>query len=404
MPILLIERDPFLEVEDAADGTRLPGNVRRPLYGTTRKEPSFAYLRVYQDQGAGHGAKPISLINSSAPGGEGYSNSNFILQTVSEERQEKAQVVDTFGDHYVFFYGEQPQVLQVQGVLLNTADFNWRNEFIANYERYLRGTKCVENRCRVYLGYEDKLAQGYIMNFAAPQTAENPDFVSVQFSMLLTKPPLDLTGASDVLQNTTQGEDPWTYRSLEISSVADAQAAVRALLGESSVALEAAAFGGSRRTLLWYPEYIGRVIRTERTRFNPITGDAETAAEAEASEAARLEAARLVADSQEALRAAVTLDSQPPNAAVAAKAKPEEAAEPDQVVIPPPPPLAERTALEVAASRGFLDYVVAVHTEVSAVAPVIPIQVAVATNAGLGAAATTLFALGTAVRSYVVKE
>ena len=38
-------------------------------------------------------------------------NSNFLIQAVTEERMEKQQVVETFGESFIFFFGERPRVI-----------------------------------------------------------------------------------------------------------------------------------------------------------------------------------------------------------------------------------------------------------------------------------------------------
>ena len=47
---------------------------------------------------------------------------DWILQGVREARMEKTQVVETFGDSYLYAFGEKPRVLAFQGLLMNTAD------------------------------------------------------------------------------------------------------------------------------------------------------------------------------------------------------------------------------------------------------------------------------------------
>ena len=195
-PIVLLEKDPFVDAEASASENAFESNVnvRRPVYGMTVKEARFAYMSVYQDTAAAtEGIVPISLVDSSAPGGFSESNHNFILQSVQETRQERVQIVETFGDHFAFFYGEKPIVLQVSGILFNTADFNWNNEWLRNYDEFLRGTKCVEHRARVFLGWDDVLAQGYILSSSIVYSAEQPNVCPFSFQMLLSKPPLDMS-------------------------------------------------------------------------------------------------------------------------------------------------------------------------------------------------------------------
>jgi hypothetical protein len=151
------------------------------------KATRHAFLSVYHADGGKH----VSLVDSSAFGtheGMGHSPAthNFILQSVQYQVQEKAQIQQTFGPFYVFFYGQQPTVLQCSGLLLNGRDFNWKNEWLRNYDRYLRGTKCVESRSRVYLGFDDVLIGGYIMGTGNVYDASNPVVCPFSFSFLVT--------------------------------------------------------------------------------------------------------------------------------------------------------------------------------------------------------------------------
>jgi hypothetical protein len=219
MPVILIQKDPFTEAEQQIEDEGLYANnfnIRRPLLGMNVKQPRFAFLSLYQDLGDGSQAQAVSIVDSSAPGGYSNANHNFILQSVSETRTEKAQIVETFGDHFVFFYGQKPIILQVRGILFNTEDFNWKNEFLGNYSRFLRGTKCVENKTRVFLGYDDVLAQGYMLNVAVAHDKDMPNVVPVSFSLLLAKPPLDLSNAMAPLDSPNPGaEQPYQYRTYD---------------------------------------------------------------------------------------------------------------------------------------------------------------------------------------------
>lgn len=223
MPVILIEKDLFSELDDRLALNRENGatgnrNVRRPLWGLRVKDPTFAWLGVWQDLGEGGPAQPISIIDSSSPGGfaSEAGTHNFILQAVSEQRQEKVQIIETFGDHFAFFYGQKPIILSVQGMLFNSSDFNWKNEFLANYDRFLRGTKCVENKTRVFLGFDDVIAQGYLLNVQINYDKDMPVVVPFSFNMLLTKPPLDLSKAASALDNPDPGTlEPGQYRTLE---------------------------------------------------------------------------------------------------------------------------------------------------------------------------------------------
>lgn len=178
--------------------------VRRPLNGLTIKERTPASLSVIRKDGT-----PIMLNNML--GGEGtdytwlseYSGApeknpvtgasanayytDFSIFQLQESREERMQVIETFGENFVFFFGERPRFLSMGGILANTRDFPWRSIWWENYDKYLRGTKCVENRARVYLAWDDVLVEGYIVSSSATDSSSDPNQIPFNFTMLLTK-------------------------------------------------------------------------------------------------------------------------------------------------------------------------------------------------------------------------
>ena len=180
-----------LDIEKAgASGSAMStGNVRRPTRGIQLKNDTYATLKVLRGNGT-----EIALVNAGAkyggtgPDGKMMSTeySNFLIQSVSEDRMEKQQIVETFGEAFIFFFGERPRVLNIQGVLLNTFDFNWEAEWWHNYENYLRGTKCVEHDARVYLTYDDTLVSGYIISTSSGKNSQERNHVGFNFQLFVT--------------------------------------------------------------------------------------------------------------------------------------------------------------------------------------------------------------------------
>jgi hypothetical protein len=188
MAILLLEKDPFVE-DMSSDSDALVvdnTNTRRPLYGIARKETRYAYISVRSASEGGETVNPVSIVDSSAPKGMSNANHNFILQSVQIQRQEKAQIIETFGQEYAFFFGQRAQIISFQGALINTSDFNWKNEWLRNYDTYLRGTKCVETKSRVYVGFDDILVVGYVLGTSVAMTHDNPNMCPFSFQLLLT--------------------------------------------------------------------------------------------------------------------------------------------------------------------------------------------------------------------------
>lgn len=155
--------------------------ARRPLRGIEIKDDTYAFMKLVRSDGS-----EIKLIDSSAPDGTSTQYSNFILQSVQEARMEKHQIVETFGQPYIYFFGESPRFLDVQAVLVDSLDFNWYAEFWENYNRYFRGTRAVELNARVYLFYDDNVVEGYALMAQAQKNADQPYQARLSFRMYLT--------------------------------------------------------------------------------------------------------------------------------------------------------------------------------------------------------------------------
>jgi hypothetical protein len=207
MPVFVeVTPDPFassfrnLAVGDPNEEGSRPGSgrsraigtfdhVRRPVRGIQIKEDTYATIQVRTADGRNiplidAGGAKIDESNPDFAYTDQYSN--FLLQAIQEERTEKMQVVQTFGEPFVFFFGESPRLIAGSGILLNTEDFNWRAEFLENYDKYLRGTKCVQSKTRVTLSWDDIVVEGYFIKVSISDTADNNNFVRMEFQMFLT--------------------------------------------------------------------------------------------------------------------------------------------------------------------------------------------------------------------------
>jgi hypothetical protein len=156
-------------------------NVRRPLRGLEVKEDTYACLKVLRSDGS-----EVRFMDSSDASGTSTSYSNFILQSVQEQHMEKHQIIETFGDAYIYFFGEAPQFLDVQAVLINSNDFNWEAEWWANWNTVLRGSKSCENGARTYLFYDDNVVEGYMLLSSANKISTEPFQVNMTFRMFVS--------------------------------------------------------------------------------------------------------------------------------------------------------------------------------------------------------------------------
>lgn len=167
------------DARTAGAGRRM---ARRPVRGLEIKEDTYAILKLIRVDG-----REIPLIDSSSPDGQTNSGyANFMLQSVQEARMEKYQIVETFGESYIFFFGESPRFIDVTAIIINSNDFNWEAEWWENYNRYLRGTKSVELGARTYMFYDDNIVEGYVLMAQAAKVADQPLQLQLTFRMFIT--------------------------------------------------------------------------------------------------------------------------------------------------------------------------------------------------------------------------
>lgn len=114
-------------------------------------------------------------------------STEFILEDVQEQMAERFQLQETFGDFNVFFFGKRAEIYTYSGSLLNAdGNLQWRNQFLDNYDRFLRGTKAAELKARVYLLYDDVIREGFILSAGIAQNSFTEGVVKFNFTMLIT--------------------------------------------------------------------------------------------------------------------------------------------------------------------------------------------------------------------------
>ncbi len=111
---------------------------------------------------------------------------NFLLTSVVAAKQERYQIVETFIRHLIYFMGKAPEIYKYSGTLYDAKNAEWFEDFEDAYENHLRGTKCVENRTRVFLDYEGRLVTGYMLSCMFQKMAEQPFAVQFSFDLFIT--------------------------------------------------------------------------------------------------------------------------------------------------------------------------------------------------------------------------
>lgn len=214
-----LQEDPFVEAfeDEHEQAKKIDLTPRRPLRGIQLRRDQVAYITIIDKYG-----KHIPLVDAGGEEdelgvGRSVRYTNFLVQSYAAQRKEKQQIIQTFGEDFTFFYGEQPKIYNVNGILMHTADFNWRNEFLYNYDNYLRGTKLVERKARAYIIQGGLMWEGYLIGFAHQESSAQPYHVSFSFQFLLTAETIvDNVGDVSFPQFEFEGytSQPWAFRAL----------------------------------------------------------------------------------------------------------------------------------------------------------------------------------------------
>ena len=182
------------EITDSQD----MGKRNQIIRGVQRKEETYATLQIIE-------------AGKLKPDKDDMVFEEFLLQNVQEASQEKYQLVETFGDTVGFFFGSRPKVYTYSGVLLNTYDYPWRDNWKSFYESKLRGTKCVETSRRAYLTYDFVIREGYILSMGMSDNSSLPNSLDFNFTMFITREanlnPQDKTKYSSVVKLENQANE-----------------------------------------------------------------------------------------------------------------------------------------------------------------------------------------------------
>ena len=111
---------------------------------------------------------------------------NFSVTNVSEAREELVRIAMNFGGNWnAFFFGENPRVFTFQGLLLDSPEYPFYQEFISAYDKYLSGRKCVINKMKMVLSYDGRVITGYILKLVNDITADQYMMKQFSFTVLV---------------------------------------------------------------------------------------------------------------------------------------------------------------------------------------------------------------------------
>lgn len=111
---------------------------------------------------------------------------DFLLTSITEEFEEKLQVVTLNGDNYAaYYFGRKPPVFQYTGVVYNTWQDDWRIKLLLLYDKLLRGSKLAQLNSYVKLYYDTAIIIGSLPNLRVEMQANTETGANFAFSLLV---------------------------------------------------------------------------------------------------------------------------------------------------------------------------------------------------------------------------
>jgi hypothetical protein len=170
-------------------------------------------------------------VNTGGPQGLVLNSySRFFLQSAVEQQTEKYQIVETFSDFYVFFYGVRPSIYRYNGIVLSDPKNRWQNDLQYFYQNYFRGTQLAERAAQAVLYYNSRQVSGFILGLSMQETADmNKGIPFAMDFLVLNHTPLKLSPDIQTLIDS---------RVAGIQSTLNAIASQKALLSPNTPTLQ----------------------------------------------------------------------------------------------------------------------------------------------------------------------
>lgn len=110
---------------------------------------------------------------------------DFAIQNISFEVQQRSQIMQTFGGkECVYFYGESPVMLQVQGIVMDDLDNDQFVKFLTLYRKFIGGSAAAKEYATVELITPNANWTGSFMSIGVQQAADRDTDVNFNFSFL----------------------------------------------------------------------------------------------------------------------------------------------------------------------------------------------------------------------------
>jgi len=144
--------------------------------------------------------KPAFILIASNPKSKKHIDDNlyvtdkFILQSITENRTEKVQILETFGESAaISFFDMRTRVYQISGTLIEANGgpkinhYKWASAFKHFYENHLRATQLARKGKIAVLTVQENSIYCYPISLNISGVASNPHLVTFSMHIIVTK-------------------------------------------------------------------------------------------------------------------------------------------------------------------------------------------------------------------------
>jgi len=137
---------------------------------------------------------PNASSEGTSPDGTVRLFDKFILQSITENRTEKVQILETFDKNAnLSFLGSVTKVYQISGTCIEANGgpiknyYKWASTLKHFYENYLRGTQLVKNKKIAVLAVQDNLFYCYPISLNISNNSTNQHLATFSMGMIVTE-------------------------------------------------------------------------------------------------------------------------------------------------------------------------------------------------------------------------
>lgn len=128
------------------------------------------------------------IVTEMANNGEAMNNvgyDRFLITSVACDMSEKVQISEVFGDgEVVYYFGRQPLIFTIGGLLIDSVDNNWFVEWVKIYSEFMRGSQTARNYELLKIVLPNMTITGTMSNFSWRQDGNRDTDIPFSFQFI----------------------------------------------------------------------------------------------------------------------------------------------------------------------------------------------------------------------------